>query len=76
LSSSTWCNSERGNIRRNWFECFCFKEFTFDASPSFTDIGAVTSPLVFATPNTVRITLNNSVPFPVSACGRLIIGIL
>ena len=44
---------------------------TLDASPLFTVTNATTSPLVFSTPNIVKITLNMSVPFPVSAYATL-----
>ncbi len=44
-----------------------FRNFTFDASPLFTVAIATTSPLVLSTPNTVKITLNTSAAFPVSA---------
>jgi predicted dinucleotide-utilizing enzyme len=40
---------------------------TLDASPLFTVTNAITSPLVSSTPNIVKMTLNMSVPLPVSA---------
>jgi hypothetical protein len=52
------------------------RNFTLDSSPLFTVTSAITSPLVFSTPKIVKITLNMSVPFPVSANAKLIIALL
>src|SRR5919107_2003809 len=44
---------------------------TLDDSPLSTETSAITSPLVFSTPKIDRITLNISIPCPVSAYAKL-----